>query len=72
MHACAKLTNAGISAHTGSQMQAATAQVVTLVFFCAAVLIDLGMVQAKRDPPVPLTFACERSIGGLIDGCPVV
>jgi hypothetical protein len=26
-------------------------QVVTLVFFCAAALIDLSMVQANRDPP---------------------
>jgi hypothetical protein len=39
------------------------AQVVTLAFVCAGVLIDLSMVQANRDPPVPLTFACERSIG---------
>ncbi len=48
------------------------AQVVALVFVCAAALIDLSMVQANRDPPVPLTFACERSIGGLVDGCPAV
>ena len=40
------------------------AQVVTLVFVCAAALIDLSMVQANRDPPPwPLTFACGRSIG---------
>ena len=44
-------------------------QVVALAFVCAAALIDLSMVQAKRDPPVPLTFACERRIGALIDGC---
>ena len=29
------------------------AQVVTLVFFCPAALLDLSMIQAKRDPPVP-------------------
>ncbi len=29
------------------------AQVVTLVFVCAAALINLSMVQANRDPPVP-------------------
>jgi hypothetical protein len=47
------------------------AQVVTL-FFCAAALIDLSMVQGKYDPPVLLTFACERGITGLVDGSPVV
>jgi hypothetical protein len=60
VHACAKLINTGLTAHTGTQMQA---QVVTLGFFCAAALIGLSMAQANRDPPVPLTLACERSIG---------
>jgi hypothetical protein len=46
------------------------AQVVTLVFFCVAA--DLSMVQAKRDPPLALTFACGRNIGGRIDDCPAV
>ena len=47
-------------------------QVVTLVFVCAAGIIDLSMVQSNRDPPLPLMFVCERSIGGLVDGCPAV
>ena len=45
------------------------AQVVTLVFVCTAALIDLSMIQTNRDPPLALTFACERRIGALIDGC---
>jgi hypothetical protein len=43
-----------------------------LGFMCLAALIDLIMIQINRDPPVPLTFACERSIGALIDDCPAV
>jgi hypothetical protein len=39
------------------------AQVVTLAFVCAAALIDRSTVQAERDPPVPLTFACGRRVG---------
>ena len=57
--------------HTNKCMQP-PAQVVTLVFFGSAALIDLSMYQAKRDPPLALTFACERSIGGRIDDCPAV
>ena len=43
-----------------------------LGFMCLAALIDLIMIQINRDPPVPLTFACERSIGALIDDSPAV
>ncbi len=39
-------------------------QVVTLVFVCAVGIIDLSMVQANRDPPVPLMFVCEKASGG--------
>ena len=38
-------------------------QVVPL-FFCLAALIHLTMIQAKSDPSMPLTFACERRIEG--------
>ncbi len=64
VHACAKLisTGLGINAQAHECMRP-PAQVVTLVLFCAAALIDLSMAQAKGDPPVPLMLACERSIG---------
>jgi hypothetical protein len=49
------------------------AQVVTLAFVCAAVLIDLSMVQAKRDPPCrSRSRAKEASVCALIDDCPAM
>jgi hypothetical protein len=72
VHACAELINAGMNAHTRAhKCLRPPAQVVTL-FFCSPAIIDFSMIQVKRDPPVPLTFACERGIEGLVDGCPVV
>ena len=38
-------------------------QVVTLVFVCAAGIFDLSMVQANRDPPVPLMVMRKKHRG---------
>jgi hypothetical protein len=59
--------------HTNAGRQL-PAQVVTLAFVCAAALIDLSMVQAKRDPPScrSRSRAKEASVCALIDGCPSV
>ena len=60
VHACAKLINTGINAHTGTHMQPPV-QVVTLVFVFSAAPIDLGMVHAKRKPPPPPPPCPSRS-----------